>query len=232
MILGILFVGYCNEASSAQQADLAVSRVGFFLFLGLFKTRVNDAARRIATVFGKLKRLVRCVTRKKGKDPSQRLNPHGVFAEVSFLSPRYAAVRLGSVKPVFSRESSTPSPYHRPTWAAAPSDFMLKSEGAAAQVERWYGEGRAQIRRIRHLIRFVRGGTSENSNSRWAYSNSGAVRPKSPCACLISTAMKSEWYFFSVRNEMKPARSKKKDSWESCPRAFSPYSQVDSGWWI
>ena len=37
-----------------------------------------------------------------------------------------------------------PAPYHRPTCAAAPSDFMPKSEGAAAQVGRWYGAGTAE----------------------------------------------------------------------------------------
>ncbi len=37
-----------------------------------------------------------------------------------------------------------PSPYHRPTSSSAPSDFMPKSEGAAAQVGGWYGDGTAQ----------------------------------------------------------------------------------------
>ena len=37
-----------------------------------------------------------------------------------------------------------PAPYHPPTWAAAPSDFGMKSEGAAAQVGRWYGAGTAE----------------------------------------------------------------------------------------
>ena len=33
------------------------------------------------------------------------------------------------------------APYHPPTCAAAPSDFSMKSEGAAALVGRWYGAG-------------------------------------------------------------------------------------------
>ena len=37
-----------------------------------------------------------------------------------------------------------PSPYHRPTSSSAPSDFRPKSEGAAAQVGGWYGDGTAQ----------------------------------------------------------------------------------------
>ena len=49
--------------------------------------------------------------------------------------------------PPASRPSLTippPSPYHRPTRAAAPSDFTAKSEGAAALVLRMYGDGTAQ----------------------------------------------------------------------------------------
>jgi len=30
-----------------------------------------------------------------------------------------------------------PPPYHPPTWAAAPSDFGMKSEGALEEVGRW-----------------------------------------------------------------------------------------------
>ena len=36
---------------------------------------------------------------------------------------------------------AVPSPYMRNTRAAAPSDFAVKSEGAAALVGRWYGGG-------------------------------------------------------------------------------------------
>ena len=41
---------------------------------------------------------------------------------------------------------AVPSPYMRNTRAAAPSDFGMKSEGAAAQVGRWYGDGGGMVR--------------------------------------------------------------------------------------
>ena len=46
--------------------------------------------------------------------------------------------------PPILQYSAVPAPYHPPTWAAAPSDFGMKSEGAAAQVGRWYGAGTAE----------------------------------------------------------------------------------------
>ena len=40
-----------------------------------------------------------------------------------------------------------PSPYHRRTCVAAPSDFTAKSEGALEEVRRWYGEGAVEASR-------------------------------------------------------------------------------------
>ena len=45
----------------------------------------------------------------------------------------------------FSYTIAVPAPYHRRTCAAAPSDFIAKSEGAAAQVLSWYDPGTAMV---------------------------------------------------------------------------------------
>ena len=45
----------------------------------------------------------------------------------------------------FAYTMAVPAPYHRRTCAAAPSDFIAKSEGALELVRRWYGEGTALV---------------------------------------------------------------------------------------
>ena len=49
-----------------------------------------------------------------------------------------AATCIGAVP---TPTNAVPSPYHRRTNSSAPSDFAMKSEGAAAMVLSWYGEG-------------------------------------------------------------------------------------------
>ena len=49
--------------------------------------------------------------------------------------------------PRFRHTCFVPSPYQPKTIAAVCSDFGLKSEDEAALVRRWYGDGRALVRR-------------------------------------------------------------------------------------
>ena len=48
--------------------------------------------------------------------------------------------------PVLLPSCAVPPPYMRNTRAAAPSDFTAKSEGAAAKVRRWWGDGGGMVR--------------------------------------------------------------------------------------
>ena len=63
---------------------------------------------------------------------------------------RHAVARINAAPPSIATRRATslqmpprlptippPAPYHPPTWAAAPSDFGLKSEGALEEVGRW-----------------------------------------------------------------------------------------------
>ena len=45
----------------------------------------------------------------------------------------------------FTYTIAVPAPYHRRTSAAAPSDFIAKSEGAATLVLSWYDPGTAMV---------------------------------------------------------------------------------------
>ena len=65
-----------------------------------------------------------------------RINAAVIFNRDAARHVATNAARLPTLPP--------PAPYHPPTWAAAPSDFGMKSEGAAAQVGRWYGAGTAE----------------------------------------------------------------------------------------
>ncbi len=62
-----------------------------------------------------------------------------------------------------------PSPYHRRTIVAAPSDFAVKSEGAAALVLRMYGAYTAQVRRSTGEV-----GASIRGGMVYAYGGRGA----------------------------------------------------------
>ena len=65
-----------------------------------------------------------------------------VDEECASMLPRW----MGASYPLcFLRISSTPSPYQLNTIAAAPSDFIAKSEGALEEVRRWYGAGTAMV---------------------------------------------------------------------------------------
>ena len=65
-----------------------------------------------------------------------------VDEECAGMLPRWVDAR----HPLYFRHpSSTPSPYQLNTIAAAPSDFIAKSEGALELVRRWYGEGTALV---------------------------------------------------------------------------------------
>ena len=65
-----------------------------------------------------------------------RINAAVIFNRAAARHVATNAPRLPTLPPA--------APYHRPTWAAAPSDFGMKSEGAAAQVGCWYGAGTAE----------------------------------------------------------------------------------------
>ncbi len=112
--------------------------------------------------------------------------------------------------------------------------LKAKSEHEAALVLSWYGDGATMERRrsvefgILHascvgcILRIaIRSGRIQSRCS----TSKIAMRLRHP------GSHGGKGYFLSVRSETNLARSKK-DSWESCPRAFSRYSQVDSGWWI
>ena len=60
-----------------------------------------------------------------------------------------------------------PSPYHRPTWVAAPSDFMPKSEGAATQVGRWYGEDTKMIPHLPCAVQDLAGNAHLRASGRF-----------------------------------------------------------------
>ncbi len=77
------------------------------------------------------------------------LNPILPFLEGRSGAARRVVIFLAAVpSPYQPLTIPPPSPYHRPTCAAAPSDFMPKSEGAAALVLRMYGDGTAQYGRM------------------------------------------------------------------------------------
>ena len=58
-------------------------RWGIRIIQGLCKTHLNGAARRIATVFDKLNRLIKNYLPRKGRTLYKRLNPDATFAAVS-----------------------------------------------------------------------------------------------------------------------------------------------------
>ena len=79
-----------------------------------------------------------------------------VDEECAGMLPRWVDAR----HPLYFRHpSSTPSPYQLNTIAAAPSDFIAKSEGALELVRRWYGEGTALVGWVRPQYTLLRGAT-------------------------------------------------------------------------
>ena len=76
-------------------------------------------------------------------------DPPGFYYDATTINRAAARhVATNTAPPPATPPSPPPAPYHPPTWAAAPSDFMPKSEGAAAQVGRWYGAGTAEYGRM------------------------------------------------------------------------------------
>ena len=116
--------------------------------------------RRVATFFEKWNFLIETylpVRRAPINDCPLRAFRRGSLLEYGGLNPilpflggrsdaaRRVVILLAAVpSPYQPLTIPPPSPYHRPTFAAAPSDFMPKSEGAAALVLRMYGGGTAQ----------------------------------------------------------------------------------------
>ena len=62
---------------------------------------------------------------------------------------------------------STPAPYQGRTCAAAPSDFAVKSEGAAAQVRPWYGAGTKLIPHLPCAVQDLAGNAHLRASGRF-----------------------------------------------------------------
>ena len=96
--------------------------------------------------------------------PESRLPPPGIGLKPTEWSVSGSPYTRTTLSLRLHPTISTPAPYQGRTCAAAPSDFAVKSEGAAAQVRPWYG---ASTKLIPHLPCAVQD-LSENANLRTA----------------------------------------------------------------
>ena len=110
-----LFAEFHTIARTLQQGALS----------DLCRIREDDAAHRIATVFGRLRRLVEWIS------------------ALNQINPTHANSQA------LRRTCVVPAPYLRRTCVASSSDFVAKSEDEATQVLSWYDPGTEQVWRKR-----------------------------------------------------------------------------------
>ena len=94
--------------------------------------------------------------------------------------------------PVLLRTCAVYAPYMRNTRAAAPSDFTAKSEGAAAMVRRWYGDGGGMVRGWQGDGREA-GGVARQGHGGGRGTGGGIFALRSKTATRHATSLQRPW---------------------------------------